>query len=955
MHSRLLVHLSLFLLLFPAVLTSCTSSSSEGDVDGDGFESDGDAIVVDGDAIIPDGDATESDGDSIDIDGDGDMEEADGDEEQQAVEPLFLEGCPEAGMATAMEITNPEQKMFGPDAIGTVGDYLLMNEKAAFIIEAPDNINAYYLYGGILVDAVALDGCSQASPERFEEVGFLLGTMNLTNYYMSVLRAFRGDSIEIVNDGQDGEDAIVRVSGADDRFWLVELTLLREAFSKGEDKPLSDPFNVEIVIDYILPPDSNVLTIEMTLVNQAGEEQVLITASEVMFGISTQLRYYSEDIFDIAGFRLEKGLPWMSASEGDGAWAFAWKGANMSTTNISGVTAIVDFNQALTDPVRLAPMGDEGDRSTLTYFVSVGPTDSNSAVKHLHAVNPEPLPDMPYTLKPIEGTVLAEESDEPLEGVLIEVLAENNKGEWYPIDTFHTDAAGAFSGDIADFGLKTPKYKLAVHLDGRPDPESVEITMNGAAPYVFSMDPGGFVSLDIRDDDDGLIPAKVLIYQENNLVKRIFTPDGLGEYPLPTGDYTLSVSRGYEYEVYEGDLTVIAEQTENLDVTLAHLVDTSGYLSVDTHCHAGPSGDNFISIPERIRTVAAEGLDVVVSTDHEFVIDWYPGVVENGLEDQVATVVGQEVTATMPEHTNMYPVVPDYSINARGGFVPWYGLDFSEIYAAEKARGADIRQLNHPRSYMSMVDYDPFSAEVLLDDPTLLGFSEDQHLWSWDFEAIELMNDPELIFADEANPGRESLFDDWMSFLNHGHYISALGVSDAHNYGIPGRPRNYFPSSSDTAAGFDENEMVAGILEGRTVLSAGAFARVSVNDTAELGDVVTDTDGSVDLTVHIEAIPEIDIQFFKVYLNCDQVLTVAADTPDQVIKYDGSLSVPVTEDASLVVAAFGENSIPKALGNYQPYGVPRVITNAIFIDADGNDVFDPPGDKGCDYDLDGAE
>jgi hypothetical protein len=31
--------------------------------------------------------------------------------------------------------------------------------------------------------------------------------------------------------------------------------------------------------------------------------------------------------------------------------------------------------------------------------------------------------------------------------------------------------------------------------------------------------------------------------------------------------------------------------------------------------------------------------------------------------------------------------------------------------------------------------------------------------------------------------------------------------------------------------------------------------------------------------------------------------------------------------------------------------VPRFITNAIFVDADGNGIYDPPGGKDCTYDL----
>jgi hypothetical protein len=84
--------------------------------------------------------------------------------------------------------------MQGPDAVGTVGDFLLMNEKAAFIVQNAAHANAYYLYGGILVDAVALDGCEQASLERFQELGLLVGSLNSTDFTQSILRFFRAET-----------------------------------------------------------------------------------------------------------------------------------------------------------------------------------------------------------------------------------------------------------------------------------------------------------------------------------------------------------------------------------------------------------------------------------------------------------------------------------------------------------------------------------------------------------------------------------------------------------------------------------------------------------------------------------------------------------------------------------------------------------------------------------------
>ncbi len=928
----------LVVLLVLFSLSACSGDESDPDPDGDGIDGDDPA-----------------DGDDL-SDGDDDGSEIEEEGEEPAVDPIFMMGCPEAGKSKALEITDPRQKMYGPDAIGAVGDILLMNEKAAFVIEAPEHRNAYYIYGGVLVDAVAVDGCRQASPDRFEEIGFLMGTFSAANYYNSVLRAFAGDSVEIVNDGSDGEAAVVRVSGHDDIFWLVEYELLIGAFLQGTEKGLSEPFGLDLAVNYILPPDSAVLQINLVLKNTTTEELRLIGGSEVMFGDTTPSRYYANSVIDIAGMRIDTGIPWMSASGGDGAWAVSMKDAEMMSTSISGVTAVLDFNQMLVSPLKIGPAGSETDQATITYFVAVGPTDGNSAVRNLKAAHPEPLPDWSYSQVTLEGTVSDAVDGSGVADVLVELQGLNPADEWMVLDSFHTDENGEFSGKIPNFGrTNTPDYRLVARMDGHPDSEPVDVDVEAMSPVELSLPRGGFLSVDIRDDEDAAIPAKILLYRDGVLSGRIYHIPGREEaYAVKPGDYEISVTRGYEYEIHEGDLTIIAGETTPLDIVLAHLVDTDGYFGVDTHCHAGPSPDNTISVEERIRTVAAEGLDVVVSTDHEFVSDWYPAVESQNLEAWVATVVGQEVTASLPNHTNAYPLEVRYDVDARGGYVHWYGLDIAEIYAAERARGAQIVQLNHPRNgknYMSLVGYDPLTGEPALTDPTLLGLPEDAVLWDWDFDTIEYMNDPEYVFIDESRPGEKGLFDDWMSFLNMGRRKTAVGVSDAHNYAIPGRPRNYYPTTAESTLDFDEAEMVAALKGGRSMVSAGAFARVRINDEAEMGDTVTDTDGEIRLWVHIEAIPEVDVQYFKVYVNCDQALAVPASDPDQVVKYDGTLTVPVTEDAHVVVLAFGEDDIPRGLGNYNPEATPRVTTNAIFVDVDGNGEYDAPGLKICEYDL----
>lgn len=385
-------------------------------------------------------------------------------------------------------------------------------------------------------------------------------------------------------------------------------------------------------------------------------------------------------------------------------------------------------------------------------------------------------------------------------------------------------------------------------------------------------------------------------------------------------------------------------------------MDTTGYLTVDTHIHAGFSGDNWISIEERIRTIAAEGLEVAVSTDHEAVRTWQPGIDVNNLNGWVGYVLGEEVSAEIPGHHNIYPIAERLDLNKRGGMIEWwnstkapgYQMDIQEYHATMRARGADVIQANHVRDtgmfnvalYNRMTGQaDRLPADLGLPPLTAA-------VWDWDFDSFEYINGGKEVFLDPTQPDTSGTFEDWMSFLNLGYPKTAMGASDVHNYGYPGHPRNYFPSSSDSPALFNVNELISAVLSGNIVVSAGAFARVDINGVG-MGKVVdvSSAPGTVNLNLHIEAIPEVDVQGFLVFVNCDEVASVYTTAPNATVKYDGAVPLNITQDSHVVVLGFGFNPMPRGFDNVSN-STPRFTTNAIFVDFDGGG-YTPPGAKPC--------
>src|SRR6185369_15762997 len=107
--------------------------------------------------------------------------------------------------AIARRITDPADLITGPLADGRIGDYLLANDVARFIIQDAPQRDLYSVgtYGGNLIDAE------------------LIGHPGLDNFLeiqpaVQIETVINAQTVVIVNDGSDGAPAVVRSCGPDD-------------------------------------------------------------------------------------------------------------------------------------------------------------------------------------------------------------------------------------------------------------------------------------------------------------------------------------------------------------------------------------------------------------------------------------------------------------------------------------------------------------------------------------------------------------------------------------------------------------------------------------------------------------------------------------------------------------------------------------------------------------------
>src|SRR5690606_29473984 len=113
--------------------------------------------------------------------------------------------------------------------------------------------------------------------------------------------------------------------------------------------------------------------------------------------------------------------------------------------------------------------------------------------------------------------------------------------------------------------------------EGRSAPEPLLLNAGEATELTLTFPAQGWIEYDVVDGSGRPSPAQVSFYQGDTRVARVYTHAGKGTIDLAPGDYTVAISRGFEYAIVEQPLTVIDGAATPLAVTLTRLVDTAGY------------------------------------------------------------------------------------------------------------------------------------------------------------------------------------------------------------------------------------------------------------------------------------------------------------------------------------------------------------------------------------------
>ncbi len=331
----------------------------------------------------------------------------------------------------------------------------------------------------------------------------------------------------------------------------------------------------------------------------------------------------------------------------------------------------------------------------------------------------------------------------------INVRVTDEQGRLIPakvtvIGTYNCPAAGCIVQDMPRsflYNLKEgEKYKTTDFIPDKPD----DLTTRQYVEAVFTTANGR-----------GVFPVK---YSGHLLPGH---DKGKG-YTL-NDTYTVVFSRGPEYNLDKQKVKIKPGETVKVRGMLKRVVDSSGFISADMHIHSAKSLDSNFSLAKRITAHAAEGVEYLVMTDHNYFTELKPLIQQLRLEDWMNSMVGVELTTLETGHFNAFPLLVDPASSTRGSF-PWFQKPVKEIIATLKAKGSmspfdTLVMVNHPRDnnmgylYQFRVDPDTMTVperqnitleyilkelDITAPPPEDKGLSTDS--FTWDFDLLEVFN-----------------------------------------------------------------------------------------------------------------------------------------------------------------------------------------------------------------------
>jgi hypothetical protein len=859
----------------------------------------------------------------------------------------FVEEIVASFRASAKEITDAGDCVTGPLSRCRTGDYLLENDQIRVVIQdVQRNMFGIGQYGGHIIDADLRRGLGEDEIDNFEEFSISFNVEGTAHY----------TDITIINDGSDGGSAVIRATGPDDLLDFVNASSVVAGLgvalpASADDKDLP----VTISTDYTLAPGQNYVRVDTTVQNDSASP-VGFYFGEYMNG-SGELELFQpgygfgETLLAVncAGANPCNAIIYRGAGGAAGvSYGYVHNYAGTQAFTTSGVTvpqlgtSILLLLLGVPVPdYDIAPNGDVGDSLTFTRYFVVGDGTVSSILEARNEIQG-------ITTGTLTG-VVDTPTGGPASGVDVAVLGNPAEGPIAagptPTNVVNhtvTDASGSYS-----LTLPPGNYNVVANLEGHPYQgggaapvqNPVAITANMTSVVDITIPDTGTLQVSV-DDGSNPIPAKVSVVGFDPSKPQIITqsiagvvnnrtaifrdrdqdglpfgitrvmfldPSGTSPVvPIEPGDYEVVVSRGTEWDTDSDSITVAANTLSDVDATLTHVIDTSGFVSGDFHVHSIDSADCAVTRTDRIVSMMAEGLEFFTPSDHDFRSDFQTQIVAAGWDDIVTTATCNEMTTFDYGHFNSWPMAIDPNkVNGgsvdHGGAVATAGEDFpsfgnysltpAQINAAARDdlpdvvgdEGSETVQINHYASHFGLSGGDGLAIDTGLEppasavpgsvrrlDPAITNYFTDT------FDALEIW-----IQSDRSQVntflGRNA--GDWFNMMNQGIVRTAIADSDTHQRILTqsGFPRTMIASAEEDLTQLDPETLSTTVNSGRAIGTNGPMVRVTVEEsgmssnkaTLEAGDstIVSVGSGEVIVTVDVQSPTWAEFDTIEFYLN----------------------------------------------------------------------------------------
>ncbi len=838
--------------------------------------------------------------------------------------------------AKAYRITDESDLLKGPLAHNRIGDYMLANDTARFVIQDAPQRDLYSVgtFGGNIIDAELV---ARPGTDNFLEIQPALNIETVIN----------AQTVEIVNDGEDGTPAIIRTCGPDDLLDFVNPSTIIQDYGLNFPASADDAdYDIDACTDYIL---------------DAGKPYVQMVTT-VFNNQENDLGLYVGDFINGSG-ELEQ---WTSSGAGIGALLTADLGIlsyigvgeatgvdySHVTVPVPGLTKRSSFFTAggvsyvmQNSSVASAILGGlpsfvipaHGQRSYTRYF-GVGDGSGGNAVNIENEVKG-------LTTGTLQGCVRLETDGSGLPTTRVSAIRRDAGRGLSAV--YVTDADGCFRGTLVP-----GSYDVGAERRGYPNPgdatappfQRVTITAGETTDVEFLLPATGRLAVQVYEQHPGSgatspVPARIGVIgsdpsPEPILEAKLLTgteptgtyyditgdavpfgfvwmdyagADGHLEFDIEPGEYHLFVSRGTEYSIYEQPITITGGQTTAVTATIARVLDTSGFISSDFHVHTINSADSRVNLTDRALQFAGEGIDNVVLTDHHSHTDLVPTIDRLGLNEFLHSTIGEEITTWDYGHFNSYPRLVDPA-RPSGGSTDWAvaapaGRDFP-VYGSYSASPAEIQnlaltsptstldtiiQINHIDTFFAplRIDTSRVPPQTFLTPGDRLRFRLDPNggnLFTH-YRTLELWNG--------AGRGAQAEFLNlrigiWMNHLNQGLLSSFTAGTDTHEFRnlATAGARTWTAASQDAPIEIDSGEVARSVDAGKATCGQGIYVQTrlrAADGSGEQADLtlggktmVRSTNGGVDLDIDVQAPLWAEYDRIEIYANAMTVPTLTS-------------------------------------------------------------------------------